>query len=113
VLEIEEKLVSSHGVHRYPDDRYKGAPDGDHEHKNEQAGAWPILTFWLSIAMSKLGKKDKARKYFDLVVDLVDEDGMIPEQFFCCERAPWLGVKPLVWSQAMFVLAAKELGYYN
>ena len=108
---IVKNLVSSHGVHRYPDDKYKGAPEGDHEHINDQAGAWPLLTYWLAIAYRRLGKKKEAEKHFWLATDLVEDDGLISEQFFCCERVPWVGVKPLLWSHAMFVFAARELGF--
>lgn len=105
---IERDIVSDFGVHRYPDDRYEGA-DG-HNHENDRAGAWPLLTFWLSIAWSELGEKEKAQKYFDMVFEKLEGKDYIPEQIFCCEAVPWTGISPLLWSHAKAIFAAWKLG---
>lgn len=108
VVKIEETLLSAQGVHRYSGDTYKGADS--HNHSNDKAGAWPLLTFWLSLACAQLDQKEKAEKYFNLAWgNLADE--YIPEQIFCCELMPWTGIKPLLWSHAMFLLAAWKLGF--
>jgi GH15 family glucan-1,4-alpha-glucosidase len=109
VKRLEQDIVTEFGVHRYPADSYEGALDGGHNHKNEQAGAWPLLTFWLSLAYAELGYKKKAEYYFDLVFEKT-EDEYFPEQLFCCEAVPWEGVKPLLWSHAMALFAAWKLG---
>lgn len=107
---IENELLTDHGVHRYPEDKYEGSQGDWHNHKNEEAGTWPLLTFWLSIAWHELGDENKAEKYFDLVFENIGDDYFIPEQIFCCETVPWVGVKPLLWSNSMAIIAAHKLG---
>ena len=75
------------------------------------AGAWPLLTFWMSIVQNKMGNRERAGKYFWLAVNQIRDDLLIPEQVFP-EGDPRVGVKPLLWSHMMFVHAAKELGYF-
>jgi GH15 family glucan-1,4-alpha-glucosidase len=109
---IERNLLSDQGIHRYPDDTYEGSIGSWHNHKNHNAGAWPLLTHWLSIAYHELGDDKKANKYFELVLDNLDDD-YIPEQFFCCHAVPWTGIKPLFWSHSMALIAAWKLGKIN
>jgi len=104
VKEIEKKLVINGGVHRYEHDEYDGWMY-ESFHRKKGAGAWPLLNFWLSIYYSKLGKKKKARKYFDWVVDRVDD--YIPEQIF--DNDIQVSVSPLAWSHVMFLIAGKNL----
>lgn len=107
---FEEKVISDHGFYRYPQDTYEGSLGEGHNHTNQQAGAWPLLTFWMSIAANELGDTKKADEYFNLVFKYIDDDYLIPEQLFCCHLVPWVGVKPLVWSHAMALFAAWKLG---
>lgn len=107
---IETELLTDYGVHRYPSDRYEGSLGDGHNHENQMAGVWPILTLWLSIAWSELGNRKKAEQYFNLVFEKLGDDYLIPEQFFCCHLVPWIGVKPLLWSHAMALFAAQRLG---
>jgi len=100
---IEKHLVEEGGVHRYQFDYYDG--EGTAE---EGGGAWPILNFWLSIYFSLRGDRKKAEKYFDWVVDRIEDDLLIPEQIFLDFRK---GIKPLVWSHSMFIIASRHLGY--
>lgn len=102
VNRIEDRIVIDGGVHRFEMDYYDGEGSG-----HEGGGPWPILNFWMSIYYSKIGEREKAEEYFFWVIDRL-EDGFIPEQFLFDFRE---GVKPLVWSHAMFILAAEELGY--
>jgi len=106
---IESKLLTDLGVHRYPDDQYQGAVDHSHNYKNEKAGAWPLLTFWLSIAKAKFGDKAKAKKYFDLTFSQLSDKALIPEQLFTDSENGWVGVRPLLWSHAMSVLAEEHI----
>jgi GH15 family glucan-1,4-alpha-glucosidase len=53
------------------------------------------------------GEKDNARKFFDLPLGRIDK--YIPEQIFEDKSRP--SISPLLWSHAMFVIAAKFLGY--
>jgi len=102
---IEEKIVQDYMVHRYENDDYDGwMIDGQNRKKG--AGYWPLLNFWMSIVLSKLGSKDDAVKYYNKVLDSVDK--YIPEQIF--DNHLQKSVSPLAWSHAMFLVATKELG---
>lgn len=105
VKEIENKLEKNTGIYRYEKDRYdsriiKG------EQPRAGAGYWPLLNFWFSIVLSKMGRREKALKYYNKV--LKDVDNYIPEQIF--NNNIQEGISPLAWSHAMFVLASQELG---
>lgn len=102
VKQIEEKIVSNGGVHRYQFDYYDGEGSAQ-----EGGGAWPILNFWLAIYFVLAGDKTKAKKYYNWVIDRVGDDCLIPEQIFDDFRT---GIKPLVWSHAMFIIASHYLG---
>lgn len=107
---IEENITDNKGVYRYQLDEYEGEIEDADLHYKMGAGAWPLLTFWMSIIQSKMGNRKKAEKYFWLVLDQIENDLLIPEQIFP-KGDPRVGVKPLLWSHAMFVHAAVELGY--
>lgn len=104
VAKIEENLVvNGGGVQRFQFDYYDG--EGTAE---EGAGTWPILNFWLAIYWNLKGDPQKSEHYFNWVINNIDKyHGYIPEQIFSDYR---IGVYPLAWSHAMFVLAAKQLG---
>lgn len=103
IRQMEEKIVFNNGVHRYQFDYYDG--EGSAE---EGGGAWPILNFWMSVYWSIKGNKTKAKKYYHWVIDRLEDDLLIPEQIFSDFRK---GIKPLVWSHAMFIFASDYLGY--
>lgn len=110
VKAIERNLTDSRGVYRYQFDQYEGEIEDTDLHYRMGAGTWPLLTFWMSIIQSKMGNRKKAEKYFWLVLDQIDDDLLMPEQIFPKDDSR-IGVKPLLWSHAMFVHAAVELGY--
>jgi len=103
VKKIEEKIVINGGMHRYEMDYYDGEGSAQ-----EGAGAWPLLNFWISIYWRILGNQDKAKKYFNWVIERVGNDGFIPEQIFEDFREGQ-GIAPLAWSHAMFVVAYHKL----
>jgi GH15 family glucan-1,4-alpha-glucosidase len=104
VAQIEKKLLRPEGVYRYEMDSYGGyRRQGIDTYRG--AGAWPVNSFWLSIYYSLAGKKSRARKLFG---SMLAHDKYFPEQFF--DNKVQVSVKPLAWSHAMFVLAARELG---
>lgn len=107
---IEDEILDQYGVYRYPQDKYEGK--ASRYHKNEKAGAWPLLTFWLSIAYKELGDEQRAKRYFNLVLKNL-EDRYIPEQFFLGREKNWHGIKPLLWSHSMGILAAWKLGFLD
>lgn len=104
VKKIEEKLIiDDGGVQRFQFDYYDGEGSA-----GEGAGAWPLLNFWFSIYWHLAGQKEKADFYFDWVLNRLEKyKGLIPEQIFADDR---VGVYPLAWSHAMFIMAAKILG---
>lgn len=103
VAAMEGHIVVEGGVHRYQFDYYDGEGTAQ-----EGGGAWPLLNFWMSMYFTRAKNKKKALKYFWWVIDRIGDDRLIPEQIFSDFR---IGIRPLAWSHAMFVLAAKFLGY--
>jgi glucoamylase len=106
VGEIEKRLITDGGVHRYEFDEYDGWM---HEgmHRKKGAGAWPLLNFWLSIYYSLKDDKDRAKMHYEWVLNRVNDH--IPEQIF--NNRIQTSICPLVWSHAMFIIASKMLGY--
>lgn len=105
VKKIEKELSPGGGVKRFQFDYYDGEGTS-----GEGGGAWPICNYWMSIYYSLKGDKEKAKHYFDWVLERTDDDCMIAEQIFEDIREG-KGIKPLAWSHAMFIVAAKHLGY--
>ncbi|MFH0829483.1 MAG: glycoside hydrolase family 15 protein [Candidatus Kerfeldbacteria bacterium] len=96
---IEHILVVDGGVHRFQFDYFDSEGTAW-----EGGGAWPVLNCWLAIVLNRIRQRERALAYFSWVVDHVDR--FIPEQIFPDFR---VGITPLVWSHALFVLAAEEL----
>lgn len=101
---VEEVLVRRGGVMRHECDIYSGWKYHTLD-RWEGAGAWPLLNFFMSICQVKQGNIDKARQYYDWVIDKYEE--YIPEQHF--ENEIQQSITPLAWSHAMFVFATREL----
>jgi GH15 family glucan-1,4-alpha-glucosidase len=106
VEQVEKKLVTHGGVHRYEGDEYDGWMWGS-LHRKKGAGAWPILNFWMSICYAKLGNREKALQYYEWPLKRAKE--FLPEQIF--DNNLQVSVRPLCWSHAMFIIASKELGF--
>ncbi len=103
---IEEKLVDDYRVHRYEYDEYDGWMYQTLE-RRKGGGFWPLLNFWMSIVLNRIGRKEDALRYYNRVISSVD--GYIPEQIF--NNKIQRSVSPLCWSHSMFVLASRELGF--
>jgi GH15 family glucan-1,4-alpha-glucosidase len=97
----QKNSIDNKGIVRYKGDRYSG------KLKRGEAGAWPLLNFWLSICLSKLGKKEKALEYFNWVIERVEEK--LPEQIKYNKPT---SIIPLAWSHAMFIIAGKFLDLF-
>ncbi|MDY6968095.1 MAG: glycoside hydrolase family 15 protein [Spirochaetota bacterium] len=104
IQEIEQRLVRDMGVHRYEHDDYDGWMHNT-IHRNKGAGFWPLLNFWMSIVLYKMGNREKAIQYFN--TPLLKVDKYIPEQIF--NNNIQKSVSPLCWSHTMYLLASKEL----
>jgi len=101
---IEERVAISGGVHRYEYDYFDGEGSAQ-----EGGGAWPLLNFWMTIDCIKKGDRKKALSYYNWVLERIEKyGGYIPEQIFDDFR---IGVYPLVWAHAMFIIASAMLGY--
>ncbi|MHB1127304.1 MAG: glycoside hydrolase family 15 protein [Bacillota bacterium] len=107
VQEIESQLVNG-GVHRYQGDNYYGG------------GQWIILTAWLAWYYISVGLISRAKELEDWIRQQADGYGELPEQVPACLQVPecynpwverWGAIaKPLLWSQAMYVIVTQQLG---
>lgn len=103
---IKSNTTDYGGLFRYPGDRYCGGVRKGWVTLSG-AGVWPLLSFWMSIYYSLCGDNKNARKFLDRPLMRIDK--YIPEQIF--EDKSHSSITPLLWSHAMFVIAAKFLGH--
>ncbi|MFI1567853.1 glycoside hydrolase family 15 protein [Streptomyces sp. NPDC020490] len=106
---IERDLVEPEGgVHRYPQDVFYGG------------GQWPVLAGLLGWHYARVGRVDDARRELDWIASQA-ADGLLPEQapgvrLLAPEHlARWEerwgpNATPLLWSHAMYLILAHELG---
>jgi glucoamylase len=103
---IAKNTIDNGGLIRYPNDVYCGGV------KNgwvtlTGAGAWPILSFWMAIYFCLCGDRKNALKHFYWPLERAGK--YLPEQIFT-KRGKY-SISPLVWSAAMFIIAADFLGF--
>ncbi len=103
---IKMNTTDGGGLLRYPGDRYCGGVRKGWVTLTG-AGTWPLLSFWMSIYYSLCGDNKNAKIFFDRPLEQIDK--YIPEQIFEDKSRP--SISPLIWSHAMFVIAAKFLGH--
>lgn len=105
---IEADLLRDGGVQRYAADTYYGG------------GQWPLLAAFLGWHYAAVGRMDDARAELRWVVAQATDEDELPEQVSAHLLAPerrqewverWGPVAcPLLWSHAMFLTLALELG---
>jgi isomaltose glucohydrolase len=105
---IDEALSADGGVHRYLDDTFFGG------------GQWPLLSCMLGLAYAAAGDLDRARAQLEWAARTETAEGFLPEQVGDHLLAPdreqeWIDrwgpvATPLLWSHAMVVRLAVELG---
>lgn len=105
---IEAELVHAGGVHRYALDTFYGG------------GEWLLLAALLGLHQVRTGRADDARAQLEWIARHATPDGDLPEQvndhllapeFEETWRAHWGPVaSPLLWSHAMYLTLALELG---
>lgn len=95
---IENNSIENGGIIRYKGDKYVG------KLRRDSAGAWVLLNFWLSIYFSKLGNREKALKYFNWVIERLNNK--LPEQI---KKGKSISIIPLAWSHAMFIITGRFL----
>lgn len=104
---VERELVVDGGVHRYAWDEYYGG------------GLWVVLSAALAWVRALRGEGERARELLAWVEGTAREDGALPEQVSTHLLRPdglrvwenrWGPVAcPLLWSHAMYLLAARTL----
>ncbi len=103
---IRKNTINNGGLMRYPGDVYCGGVNKGWVTLSG-AGAWPLLNFWMAIYQSLCNNRKNAERYFRWPLERIDK--YIPEQIFKSKMKS--SICPLVWSHAMFVIAAKFLKY--
>lgn len=108
LVELERQLTVDGGVHRFADDTYFGG------------GQWPLLSCFLALAWLRLGDRERAAELLRWSAGTVREHGTMPEQVTDHLLAPdfvdeWVerwgpSADPLLWSEAMYLRLAVELG---
>ena len=95
---VEENLVSEHGVYRYLGDKY---------YSNGGEALWTMGFAYLGLIYCQIGNKEKARYYYEkLVSDSIGYE--IPELYYNGTKNP-NDNNPLSWSVAMTIQLANEL----
>ncbi len=103
---IAKNTIDNGGLMRYPNDVYCGGVKNGWVTLTD-AGAWPILSFWMAIYFCLCGDRKNALKHFYWPLERTEK--YFPEQIFT-KRGKY-SISPLVWSAAMFIIAADFLGY--
>lgn len=108
IAAIDEELNVGGGVHRYLADTFFGG------------GQWPLLSCMLGLAYSAAGDRDRALEQLEWAAGTADAEGSMPEQVAdhlldASMTAEWVErwgpvARPLLWSHAMYVRLAVELG---
>jgi isomaltose glucohydrolase len=108
VDEIERRLVVDRGVHRHADDVYYGG------------GLWLLLAGFLGLHYNAVGRVDEAEAQLEWIESQATAHGDLPEQVATrllhpAERQRWVDEhgpppSPLLWSHAMYLTLADELG---
>ena len=105
---IDDALTVDGGVHRYLDDTFFGG------------GQWPLLSCMLGLAYAAAGDTERAHAQLEWAARTETAEGFLPEQVGDHLLAPereqeWIDrwgpvATPLLWSHAMVVRLAVELG---
>jgi GH15 family glucan-1,4-alpha-glucosidase len=105
---IDRALNVGGGVHRYLGDTFFGG------------GQWPLLSCFLGLGFAAKGDSDRAIRQLSWAATTADRTGAIPEQvgehlLDASMTQEWVDrwgpvAQPLLWSHAMFVRLAVEVG---
>ncbi len=108
IAAIDAELNVGGGVHRYRADTFFGG------------GQWPLLSCLLGLAFSAAGLPDRALDQLRWAAGTADGAGRMPEQvpdhlLEPSKRQEWIDrwgpvANPLLWTHAMYVRLAVELG---
>jgi len=105
---VDGELCVDGGVHRFLDDTFFGG------------GQWPLLSCMLGLAYSAAGDRERAAALLRWAASTATPDGLLPEQvgnhlLDPSREREWIErwgpvATPLLWSHAMFIRLAAELG---
>lgn len=105
---VERRLCVDGGVHRYLADTFYGG------------GQWPLLSCMLGLAHAAAGDRDRALAQLRWAASTALADGSMPEQVDTHLLAPHMRAEwverwgtvatPLLWTHAMYLRLAAELG---
>lgn len=108
IAAVDAQLNFGGGVHRYLADTFYGG------------GQWPLLSCMLGLAFAASGDRDRALDQLRWAASTVTPDGDMPEQVDHhlldeSMRQQWIDrwgtvATPLLWSHAMYIRLAVELG---
>jgi GH15 family glucan-1,4-alpha-glucosidase len=108
IAAIDEQLNVGGGVHRYNTDTFYGG------------GQWPLLSCMLGLAFTAAGDRDRALEQLRWAAATATTENHLPEQVADhlidpSMRQEWVDrwgtvATPLLWSHAMYVRLAVELG---
>ncbi|WP_294179933.1 glycoside hydrolase family 15 protein [uncultured Schumannella sp.] len=108
LAELDRQLVVDGGMHRFVADTYYGG------------GQWPLLSCFQGLAWLRAGERDRAVELLRWTAGTVRESGTMPEQVADHLNDPtmvseWIdrwgtSADPLLWSYAMYLRLALELG---
>ena len=108
VRTVESELMAGRGVHRHPRDEFYGG------------GLWVVLAALLGSHYAKVRRLEESRAELDWIAAAASADGELPEQLeehllHPQKRAEWVDrwgppARPLLWSHALFLSLALELG---
>ncbi|MFP3389996.1 glycoside hydrolase family 15 protein [Brevibacillus sp. SIMBA_040] len=108
VQAIEKELLAGHGVHRYTSDTYYGG------------GQWLLLSAWLGWYYARTGRSQEAYDIAEWIVSQQKEAGLpeqvqehllSPSDYSSWEKKSGEPAVPLLWSHAMYLVLAAELGF--
>lgn len=107
VTEVEDALTRG-GVYRYRDDTYYGG------------GEWVLLAGFLGLCRAAAGETGRATELLVWMAEQADQEGHLPEQvdghlLHPHRKEEWVqrwgpSANPLLWSHAMYLSLAIELG---
>ncbi|MDY0829622.1 glycoside hydrolase family 15 protein [Microbacterium sp. BG28] len=105
---VSDQLEVDGGVYRFRADTFFGG------------GRWPLLSCFLGLAYAAVGDRAEARRLLEWAASTATDAGMLPEQVDGHLLAPehrqeWIDrwgpvATPLLWSHAMVLRLAAELG---
>lgn len=108
LTEVTQQLCVDGGVHRFSADVFYGG------------GQWPLLSALLGWNLAATGNTAAATQLLTWVADQADAEGLLPEQvdhhlLHPESRSAWIErwgpvATPLLWSHAMYLILADELG---